>query len=273
MNRFAGRRRQASCMRPERALPEGAMPEPLTRGQRYMPGLDGLRALAVAAVVLYHLGFGWAGGGLLGVGVFFTLSGYLITDILLAQIAGRGIRLGRFWLGRARRLLPALLSMLAIVSLWVAIVGPAQHRVRRGRGGGSALCQQLAADLPARLVLRALRASDAAEPSLVARDRGAVLHLLAAPAPPRRAPRPGALTRRRHPTSARVADAAARGGLGGRDGDPLPPELRQLAHLLRHRHARIRAARRSRARDGVAEPPPAGEHHDRRAARLRRARA
>ncbi len=104
------------------------MPEPLTRGQRYMPGLDGLRALAVAAVVFYHLGFGWAGGGLLGVGVFFTLSGYLITDILLAQIAGRGLRLSRFWLGRARRLLPALLSMLAIVSVWVAIVGPAQHR-------------------------------------------------------------------------------------------------------------------------------------------------
>ncbi len=104
------------------------MPEPLTRGQRYMPGLDGLRALAVTAVVLYHLGFGWAGGGLLGVGVFFTLSGYLITDILLTQVAGRGIRLGRFWLGRARRLLPALLSMLAIVSLWVTAVGPAQHR-------------------------------------------------------------------------------------------------------------------------------------------------
>ena len=60
-------------------------------------------------------------------GVFFTLSGYLITDILLAQIAGRGLRLGRFWLGRARRLLPALLSMLAIVSAWVAIAGPAQH--------------------------------------------------------------------------------------------------------------------------------------------------
>jgi peptidoglycan/LPS O-acetylase OafA/YrhL/lysophospholipase L1-like esterase len=104
------------------------MPEPITRGQRYMPGLDGLRALAVAAVVFYHLGFGWAGGGLLGVGVFFTLSGYLITDILLAQLSGRGIRLGKFWLGRARRLLPALLAMLAVVSLWVATLGPAQHQ-------------------------------------------------------------------------------------------------------------------------------------------------
>ncbi|HEY4348812.1 MAG TPA: hypothetical protein VGM80_14605, partial [Gaiellaceae bacterium] len=61
------------------------MPEPVSRGRRYHPGLDGLRALAVSAVVLFHLGFGWASGGLLGVGVFFTLSGYLITDLLLAQ--------------------------------------------------------------------------------------------------------------------------------------------------------------------------------------------
>ncbi len=53
-----------------------------------MPGLDGLRAIAVLGVIAYHLGFGWAEGGLLGVGVFFTLSGYLITDILLAQVSG-----------------------------------------------------------------------------------------------------------------------------------------------------------------------------------------
>ena len=63
------------------------MPEPIKRSQRYMPGLDGLRALAVLAVIAFHLGFGWAPGGLLGVGVFFTLSGYLITDLLLAQLA------------------------------------------------------------------------------------------------------------------------------------------------------------------------------------------
>ena len=50
-----------------------------------MPGLDGIRALAVLAVIAYHLDFGWASGGLLGVGMFFTLSGYLITDLLLAQ--------------------------------------------------------------------------------------------------------------------------------------------------------------------------------------------
>jgi peptidoglycan/LPS O-acetylase OafA/YrhL len=103
------------------------MPEPITRGERYMPGLDGLRAIAVLAVIFFHLGFGWAPGGLLGVGIFFTLSGYLITDILLGQYMKRGaIHLGRFWLGRARRLLPALFLMLLIVIAWVTIFGPAQ---------------------------------------------------------------------------------------------------------------------------------------------------
>src|ERR1700743_1946403 len=96
------------------------MPEPVKGDQKYLPGVDGLRALAVAAVVAYHLGYGWAQGGLLGVGVFFTLSGYLITDILVGQWAARGrIKLGDFWLRRARRLLPALFVMLAVVTLWV----------------------------------------------------------------------------------------------------------------------------------------------------------
>lgn len=100
------------------------MPEPVARGRRYMPGLDGLRAIAVVAVVVYHLGLGWAGGGLLGVGVFFTLSGYLITDLLLARLPTRGALLGQFWLARARRLLPALLLMLAVITAWVVTVGP-----------------------------------------------------------------------------------------------------------------------------------------------------
>jgi peptidoglycan/LPS O-acetylase OafA/YrhL len=103
------------------------MPEPVQRGQRYMPGLDGLRAIAVLAVVAFHLGFDWAPGGLLGVGIFFTLSGYLITDILLSQLNRIGhIRLGRFWLARARRLLPALFLMLVVVTAWVTVIGPAQ---------------------------------------------------------------------------------------------------------------------------------------------------
>jgi peptidoglycan/LPS O-acetylase OafA/YrhL len=103
------------------------MPEPVKRNQRYMPGLDGLRAIAVLAVIVFHLGFDWAPGGLLGVGIFFTLSGYLITDILLSQLAQHGrIALLRFWGARARRLLPALFVMLAIVAAWVTIFGPAQ---------------------------------------------------------------------------------------------------------------------------------------------------
>src|SRR5271168_4732249 len=96
------------------------MPEPVKGDQKYLPGLDGLRAIAVTAVVAYHLGYGWAQGGLLGVGVFFTLSGYLITDILVGQFAASGrVKLGDFWMRRARRLLPALFVMLAVVTVWV----------------------------------------------------------------------------------------------------------------------------------------------------------
>lgn len=110
------------------------MPEPVKRNQRYMPGLDGLRAIAVLSVIAFHLGFDWAPGGMLGVGVFFTLSGYLISDILLSQLNARGrIKLAAFWLARARRLLPALFLMLAIVTAWVTIFGPAQpDQFRKG---------------------------------------------------------------------------------------------------------------------------------------------
>jgi peptidoglycan/LPS O-acetylase OafA/YrhL len=102
------------------------MPEPVRRSKRYMPGLDGLRAIAVLAVIAYHLGWGWAPGGLLGVGIFFTLSGYLITDILLSHMARHDMRFSDFWLGRARRLLPALFLMLVVVIAWVTLFGPAQ---------------------------------------------------------------------------------------------------------------------------------------------------
>ena len=73
------------------------MPEPVRSGQRYVPGLDGLRALAVLAVIAFHEQLGWAPGGLLGVGVFFTLSGYLITDLLAVRFARDGrVGLGGF---------------------------------------------------------------------------------------------------------------------------------------------------------------------------------
>src|SRR5580704_1699427 len=115
------------------------MPEPVKGDQKYLPGLDGLRALAVAAVVAYHLGYGWAQGGLLGVGVFFTLSGYLITDILAGQWAARGrIGLGDFWLRRARRLLPALFVMLAVVTAWVTMADRSRLATLRGAVGAAA---------------------------------------------------------------------------------------------------------------------------------------
>ena len=98
-----------------------------------MAGLDGLRAVAVLAVVFYHLNVGWASGGLLGVGVFFVLSGYLITDLLLAEREREGaIALGRFWLRRARRLLPALWVMLVVVTLWIVFLDPSQLGGIRG---------------------------------------------------------------------------------------------------------------------------------------------
>jgi peptidoglycan/LPS O-acetylase OafA/YrhL len=115
------------------------MPKPIQRNQRYMPGLDGLRAIAVLAVIAYHLGFGWAPGGLLGVAVFFTLSGYLITDLLLGQWYGGRMRLGNFWIRRARRLLPALFVMLSVVTAWITIADPAQLDKLRGAVISSAL--------------------------------------------------------------------------------------------------------------------------------------
>jgi peptidoglycan/LPS O-acetylase OafA/YrhL len=109
------------------------MPKPTRPGQRYMPGLDGLRAVAVLAVIAYHEQFSWALGGLLGVGVFFTLSGYLITSILLSQWAADSrLHLREFWLARARRLLPALFVMLAVVTAWVTIADRSRLPSLRG---------------------------------------------------------------------------------------------------------------------------------------------
>jgi peptidoglycan/LPS O-acetylase OafA/YrhL len=91
---------------------------------RYLPALDGVRAFAVAGVLAYHLGFGWASGGYLGVDLFFVLSGFLITTLLLEEWAGTGgIRLGAFWARRARRLLPALFLVLAAIALYVVLEG------------------------------------------------------------------------------------------------------------------------------------------------------
>ncbi|MBI4670458.1 MAG: acetyltransferase [Chloroflexi bacterium] len=88
----------------------------------YLPGLDGLRALAVLAVLLYHADVLWLPGGFLGVEVFFVVSGYLITSLLLAEYRTHNrINLKNFWQRRARRLLPALFAVLIAVLVYMAL--------------------------------------------------------------------------------------------------------------------------------------------------------
>jgi peptidoglycan/LPS O-acetylase OafA/YrhL len=94
--------------------------------------LDGLRGLAVAAVLLYHSQYSWARGGFLGVSAFFTLSGFLITSLLLGQ-RERGVPLRRFWGRRARRLLPAAMLAIVFVLLFAATIATNdQLRLLRG---------------------------------------------------------------------------------------------------------------------------------------------
>lgn len=89
---------------------------------RYIPALDGLRTFAVVAVVLYHLNLTWAQGGLLGVTMFFVLSGYLITRLLLNEIAKTGrIDLKGFWIRRVRRLVPAVVTVITVTAVLCTI--------------------------------------------------------------------------------------------------------------------------------------------------------
>ena len=103
----------------------------------HVPALDGIRAVAVAAVLAFHGGLSWATGGFLGVDAFFVLSGYLITALLLAEWARRGgrIDLAAFWGRRVRRLLPALLLMVTAVAIGArALLPPEEVRLLRGDG-------------------------------------------------------------------------------------------------------------------------------------------
>lgn len=102
----------------------------------YRPALDGLRALAVTAVVLYHAGISWMPGGFLGVEVFFVVSGFLITALLIDERHQSGaISLRNFWTRRARRLLPALYLLLLVVSVASLIA----YRDAAGRMGGDVI--------------------------------------------------------------------------------------------------------------------------------------
>ena len=102
-------------------------------GLPYLAGLDGLRALAVIAVVLYHAGVDFIPAGFLGVEIFFVISGYLITSLLLSEHAATSaVSLRRFWMRRARRLLPALFLLVAVVLTYFAIFLPGEVATVRG---------------------------------------------------------------------------------------------------------------------------------------------
>ena len=117
--------------RPSRAGdddPTVSMHRPLdgaSRAMGYRPALDGLRALSVAAVIAYHAGLSWIPGGFLGVEVFFVVSGFLITALMLEERESTGrLSLRAFWVRRARRLLPALVVVLAAVAVAIAVAFP-----------------------------------------------------------------------------------------------------------------------------------------------------
>ncbi|HET9492773.1 MAG TPA: acyltransferase, partial [Chloroflexia bacterium] len=104
----------------------------------YLPGLDGLRAVAVIAVLLYHAGLPLFAGGFLGVEVFFVISGFLITSLLLAEWNANGrIDLPAFWLRRARRLLPAVYTLVVVVLVVAVVFLPEEVSMLRGDGAAA----------------------------------------------------------------------------------------------------------------------------------------
>ena len=112
---------------------------PSSQSETYLPALDGLRALAVLAVLLYHADLGWVQGGLIGVEIFFVISGFLITWLLLREFDATGqIALGRFWLRRAQRLLPATFVLIIATLVYAVTFLPGE--VARLRGDALAAC-------------------------------------------------------------------------------------------------------------------------------------
>jgi peptidoglycan/LPS O-acetylase OafA/YrhL len=113
--------------------PTAAPPDTAVTGH-HLPALNGLRALAVLGVMAYHLQLGWASGGYLGVDLFFVLSGFLITSLLLEEWVGTGrLDLVEFWARRAKRLLPALFVVLVALAVYLVLNG------RLGGPGGNGL--------------------------------------------------------------------------------------------------------------------------------------
>jgi peptidoglycan/LPS O-acetylase OafA/YrhL len=116
------------------SVDNGAPATPAPKGQTgmaHMPALDGLRGLAVMGVVWFHLGGRYGKlvtGGYLGVDLFFVLSGFLITSVLLHELDSRGrVDFTRFWLRRARRLLPAMLSLVPAIAIYTHFLSTAKE--------------------------------------------------------------------------------------------------------------------------------------------------
>ena len=98
----------------------------------YRQEIDGLRALAVLPVILFHAGFEWFSGGFVGVDVFFVISGYLITTIIISEMAEGKFSIVNFYERRARRILPALFFVMAacLPFAWLWLTPTDFYRVR-----------------------------------------------------------------------------------------------------------------------------------------------
>ena len=102
-----------------------AQSEIQSRATRYIPAIDGLRAISVIAVLMYHLSLAWWPGGFLGVDLFFVISGYVITRLILDSIErSSALDLRKFYRSRMRRLFPALLFMVVMTTLFVGVWAP-----------------------------------------------------------------------------------------------------------------------------------------------------
>ena len=235
--------------------PQPRRPSWHSRPIGYIPALDGMRAVAVALVIAYHLGYSGVAGGYIGVEVFFILSGWLVCALLMnEQQRTGGIALGRVLAppgpppaagdGGGDRGHPA---------------GDERGRPRpAGRAAypgvrGRHLPPQLAADRRPAVVLRRGRGPVGPRAPVVAVDRGAVLPLL-----------PPAGGGRARPADPRLGGAAG-AGPGPRVDGPAPRALRAggrpVPHLLRHRHPPVRPAARGGARPVLDAQPPAPPRH------------
>ena len=151
----------------------------------FRPDIEGLRAVAVVVVVLFHAKIARFSGGFVGVDVFFVLSGFLITRLLLREVATTGtISLRHFWARRARRLLPAscVVVVVTVLASQVLLSPIAQRPLATDALAAGGFVDQLRVRRPARRLLRIAGGPDAvaAAALLVAGGRGAVLSVLAA---------------------------------------------------------------------------------------------